>query len=45
MAMGGVFAQADVGCNVNRGEDFANESDRLDDGSFRVICRGTLPIL
>jgi hypothetical protein len=45
VTMGGVFAETDVGGDVDRGEGFAEDFDRLDYGSVRVVGEGALLIL
>ena len=40
MAVGGVFAEADVSNDEERGEAGSEEADSLDDGAMRVVGRG-----
>lgn len=45
VAVGGVFAEADVGGDEEGGEGFAEEADRGDDGALRVVGCGAEGIL
>lgn len=45
MSVRSILAETDVGCNVKRGIELAEEFDGEDDGALGIVCGRTAVIL